>query len=143
MERRASLTAEMTELVLPSRIAAINDAASATAEWIKGLGLDADAAFGVDLAVREAITNAVIHGNREDEGKAVEVRLESTPGAIEITIRDNGEGFDAESVPDPTDRQNILKTSGRGILFMRTFMDEVEWSRHPEGGTVVRLMKKR
>lgn len=143
MERRASLTAEMTELVLPSRIAAINDAASATAEWIRSLGLNDDAAFGVDLAVREAVTNAVVHGNRQDEAKAVEVSLKSTPGAIEITVRDNGDGFDAESVPDPTDRENILKTSGRGILFMRTFMDEVEWSRHPEGGTVVRLIKKR
>ena len=134
---------KMTELVLPSRIAAINDAAAATAEWIKSLGLDDDVAFGVDLAVREAVTNAVLHGNRQDEAKAVEVSLRSLPGAIEITVRDCGEGFDTESVPDPTDRQNILKTNGRGILFMRTFMDEVEWSRHPEGGTVVRLMKKR
>lgn len=140
---RASLTEEMTELVLPSRIEAINDAASATAEFVKRLGLNDDAAFGVDLAVREAVTNAVLHGNRQDEAKAVEVSLKSLPGAIEITVRDSGKGFDTESVPDPTDSQNILKPNGRGLLFMRTFMDEVEWSRHPAGGTVVRLIKKR
>jgi serine/threonine-protein kinase RsbW len=133
----------MTELVLPSRIEAIQDAASAAAEFVKRLGLGEDAAYGVDMAVREAVTNAVLHGNRQDEAKAVEISFKSLPGAIEITVRDRGEGFDTRNVPDPTVPQNILKTSGRGILFIRTFMDEVEWSRHPEGGTVVRMTKKR
>ncbi len=95
------------------------------------------------MAVREAVTNAVMHGNRQDEAKTVEVSLKSLPGAIEITVRDQGKGFDTESVPDPTDPQNLLKTSGRGILFIRTFMDEVEWSRHPQGGTVIRMTKKK
>ena len=137
------MTEEMTELVLPSRIEAIQDAASAAAEFVKRLGLGADAAYGVDMAVREAVTNAVLHGNRQDEAKAVEISFKSLPGAIEITVRDRGEGFDTRNVPDPTDPQNLLKASGRGILFIRTFMDEVEWSRHPEGGTVVRMRKKR
>ena len=137
------MTEETTELVLPSRVEAINHAASAAAEFIKRTGLGEDAAFGVDMAVREAVTNAVLHGNGQDEAKAVEVGFKSLPSAIEITVRDQGAGFDPESVPDPTDPQNIMKTSGRGILFMRTFMDEIEWSRHPEGGTVVRMTKKR
>ena len=117
-------------------------AASAAAEFVRRLGLGQDAAFGVDMAVREAVTNAVLHGNHGDETKVVEVGFKSSARAIEITVRDEGKGFDPGSVPDPTDPQNILKTSGRGILFMRTFMDEVEWSRHPEGGTIVRMMKK-
>jgi serine/threonine-protein kinase RsbW len=133
----------MTELELPSRIEAVNLAASAAAEFVKRLGLGEDAAFGIDMAVREAVTNAVLHGNRQDEAKTVEIALKSLPGVIEITVRDRGEGFDPGSVPDPTDPQNIMKTSGRGILFMRTFMDEIEWSHHPEGGTVVRMTKKR
>jgi serine/threonine-protein kinase RsbW len=137
------LTEETTELVLPSRIEAVNMAASAAAEFVKRSALDEDAAFGVDMAVREAVTNAVLHGNRQDEAKAVEVGFKRLPSEIEITVRDEGEGFDPGSVPDPTDPQNILKTSGRGILFMRTFMDEIQWSRHPEGGTVVRMRKKR
>jgi serine/threonine-protein kinase RsbW len=137
------LTEETTELVLPSRIEAVNMAASAAAEFVKRSALGEDAAFGVDMAVREAVTNAVLHGNRQDEAKAVEVGFKRLPSEIEITVRDEGEGFDPGSVPDPTDPQNIMKTSGRGILFMRTFMDEIQWSRHPEGGTVVRMRKKR
>jgi serine/threonine-protein kinase RsbW len=137
------LTEETTELVLPSRIEAVNMAASAAAEFVKRSALGEDAAFGVDMAVREAVTNAVLHGNRQDEAKAVEVGFKRLPSEIEITVRDEGEGFDPESVPDPTQPQNIMKTSGRGILFMRTFMDEIQWSRHPEGGTVVRMRKKR
>jgi serine/threonine-protein kinase RsbW len=136
------LTEETTELRLPSRIEAVNDAASAAAEFVQRSGLSEDAVFGVDMAVREAVTNAVLHGNRQDEAKVVEVAFKSLPRVIEITVRDQGTGFDPQSVPDPTAPQNILKTSGRGILFMRTFMDEVEWSHHPEGGTLVRMIKR-
>jgi serine/threonine-protein kinase RsbW len=138
-----ALTEEMTELQFPSRIEAIQDAASAAAEFVNRLGFDEDAIFGIDMAVREAVTNAVLHGNRQDEKKPVEVSFKSSPEVIEIRVRDRGEGFDTGSVPDPTDPENLLKTNGRGMLFMRTFMDEVEWSRHPEGGTVVRMLKKR
>ena len=137
------MTEETTELVLPSRLEAINAAASAAADFVRRLGMSEDAAYGVDMAVREAVTNAVLHGNRRDESKTVEVSFRSTPGEIEITVRDQGQGFDPAMVPDPTDPQNLLKTSGRGLLFMRTFMDGLEWSRHPGGGTVVRMTKKR
>jgi serine/threonine-protein kinase RsbW len=137
------LTEETTELALPSRIEAIEEATLAAKEFAKRSGLGDDAAYGIDMAVREAVTNAVLHGNRRDYAKTVEIGFKRLPGAIEITVRDQGEGFDAGSVPDPTDPQNIMKTSGRGILFMRNFMDEVQWSRHPDGGTVVRMTKKR
>ncbi len=137
------MTEETTELVLPSRLEAISLAAEAAADFVRRLGLGEDAAYGVDMAVREAVTNAVLHGNRRDESKAVEVSFRSTPGEIEITVRDQGRGFDPARVPDPTDPQNLLKTSGRGLLFMRTFMDGIEWSRHPDGGAVVRMTKRR
>jgi serine/threonine-protein kinase RsbW len=138
-----SVTEETTELVLPSRIEAINDAATTAAEVLKRLGLDDEAAYGIDMAVREAVTNAVLHGNQQDEAKTVELVFRSTAEMLEITVRDRGEGFDPASIPDPTAEQNLLKASGRGVLFMRNFMDTVEWSRHPEGGTVVRMTRKR
>jgi serine/threonine-protein kinase RsbW len=134
---------ETTELILPSRVEAVAEAAAAAARVVSRAGFDDEAAFGVDMAVREAVTNAVLHGNRQDETKSVEVAFTVTPEALEIRVRDRGAGFDPESVPDPTDAQNVLKTSGRGIFFMRTFMDEVSWSHHPEGGTVVKMTKKR
>jgi serine/threonine-protein kinase RsbW len=137
------VTEETTELELESRIESIARAAEAAAQVVRRLGLDDQAAFGVDMAVREAVTNAVLHGNRQDETKKVNVIFRGSPAGLEITVRDRGVGFDLSSVPDPTDPQNLLKASGRGILFMRTFMDDVEYSRHPEGGTLVRMMKKR
>lgn len=94
------------------------------------------------MAVREAITNAIVHGNREDEAKAVEVTFNCLEHALEIEVKDQGKGFDPKDVPDPTDPANILKTSGRGIFLMRSFMDEVRWLMRPEGGTTVRMVKK-
>ena len=95
------------------------------------------------MAVRESVTNAVLHGNREDESKPVEVGFHNSAAGLRITVRDRGQGFDPAGVADPTDPQNILKASGRGILFMRTFMDDVRWERHPQGGMVVEMLKKK
>jgi len=137
------VTEETTELELVSRIESIAQAADVAAQIVRRLKLGDEAAFGVDMAVREAVTNAVLHGNRKDETKKVEVKFRGSPEMLEITVRDRGTGFNLDNVPDPTDPQNLLKASGRGILFMRTFMDEVEYSRHPEGGTVVRMLKRK
>jgi serine/threonine-protein kinase RsbW len=131
-----------TELVLPSRIESIDKAATAAAEFLNQLGLGDEFAFGVDMAVREAVTNAVIHGNKQDEAKDVFVTFSYAAKLLEVRIRDTGHGFDPEKVADPTDPANLLKASGRGILFMRTFMDEVEWLEHDEGGTLVRMTKR-
>jgi serine/threonine-protein kinase RsbW len=136
------VTEQTTRLVLPSHIEAVADAAAAVTELVKSCGLDEQVAFGVDMAVREAVTNAVVHGNQEDESKSVEVIFGCGENALEIEIRDQGEGFDPATVPDPTEPANLLKTSGRGIFLMRTFMDEVDWFMRPDGGTTVRLVKK-
>ncbi|MGB8510729.1 MAG: ATP-binding protein [Pyrinomonadaceae bacterium] len=134
---------ETTELTLPSRIDSIAEAASSAAQVAGRAGFAEDALFGIDMAVREAVTNAVVHGNRLDESKAVKIGFNHSGAELVITVRDCGEGFDSSSVADPTAEQNLLKTSGRGILFMRTFMDDVQWERHPAGGTVVRMTKRR
>jgi serine/threonine-protein kinase RsbW len=137
------LTVETTELSLPSRIETVATAAAAVAEFVGRSGVSDDAAFGIDMAVREAVTNAVLHGNRQDENKTVDLVLKSSPDAVEISVHDQGPGFNPEKVPDPTASENLLKTSGRGIFFMRTFMDEVDWLIRPEGGTTVRMLKRR
>lgn len=94
------------------------------------------------MAVREAVTNAVVHGNKLDSDKLVEIKLRNTPQTFEITVHDRGNGFNPNDVPDPTKEENILRTSGRGIFFMRNFMDAVDWSADPNGGTRVHMIKK-
>ena len=128
---------------MPSHIETVATAAAAVAEFVGRSGISDDAAFGIDMAVREAVTNAVLHGNNEDENKTVAVTIKSSPDAVEISVHDQGPGFNPEEVPDPTADENILKASGRGIFFMRSFMDEVNWLIRPEGGTTVRMVKRR
>lgn len=136
------MTEQTTRLVLPSHIEAVAEAAAAAADFVRRCGVGDDAAFGVDMAIREAVTNAVVHGNKQDESKEVEVTFSSSPQSLEIEVRDHGNGFDPKSVPDPTDPENIMKTSGRGIFLIHNFMDEVQWSSRPDGGTTLRMIKK-
>ena len=131
-----------TELKFPSRIETVGEAAAAVSDFMNRLGIAEDVAFGVDMAVREAVTNAVVHGNKLDDAKVVELKLRNTPAVLEITVQDQGTGFNPNDVPDPTKDENLLKTSGRGIFFMHNFMDEVDWVADPKGGTRVRMIKK-
>ena len=136
------MTDQTTRLVLPSHIEAVADAAAAGTDFIRNCGVSEEVSFGIEMALREAVTNAMVHGNQEDESKSVEVIFNCHDNELEIEVRDQGEGFDPAKVPDPTNAENLLKTSGRGIFLMRTFMDEVEWLNRPEGGTAVRMMKR-
>jgi serine/threonine-protein kinase RsbW len=109
-------------------------------------GLDDDATHWVSVAVRESVINAIKHGNREDFGKHVIVefilRPRRTPDEFVVSVLDEGEGFDPEDIANPLDPENVLKSSGRGIFFMRSFMDDVSIARRPEGGMSVRMSKK-
>src|SRR4051794_9338354 len=119
---RLSVTEQTTRLVLPSQIEAVADAAAAVTGFIRDCGAPDTATFGIEMAVREAVTNAMVHGNQEDEAKSVEVVFNCQGNELEIEVRDQGKGFEPDDVPDPTDPANLLKTSGRGIFLMRTFM---------------------
>ena len=136
------MTQETTELRFASRIEAVAEAAAALSEFMNRVGISEDVAFGIDMAVREAVTNAVLHGNKLDSAKIAEVDLKKSSEGLEINVRDQGRGFNPNDVADPTKDENIMKTSGRGIFFMRNFMDQVEWTVNPGGGTTVRMIKK-
>ena len=133
---------ETKELRLASRIESVDEAALEAADFAKKVGLGDEALFGVDLAVRESVANAVKHGNKFDDTKKVEIIFSYSAAGLDITVRDFGNGFDLEEIPDPTNPENLLKANGRGILFMRTCMDEVEWHCAPDGGLVVKMSKK-
>ncbi len=134
---------EKTEINIPSRLESIDKAVIETINFAQRAGFSEEAAYAIDMAVRESVANAVKHGNKLDETKLVEIRLRNLSEGLEIMIRDFGEGFAVEEVPDPTNPENLMKADGRGILFMKTFMDEVEWSNHAEGGMIVKMLKKK
>ena len=110
------------------------------------LGFDAEARHWVGMAVREAVINAIKHGNNCDVRKHVFIeftsRPEVSPAELMVRVRDQGNGFDPKTVPDPLAPENVLKSSGRGIFFMRTFMDDVSIERTHEGGMEVRMTKR-
>lgn len=109
-------------------------------------GLEEDAMHWVGVSVRESVINAIKHGNREDRRKHVGVEFLLSPRArpehFVVEVTDEGEGFDPEVVANPLKAENVLKASGRGIFFMRSFMDDVTMARRPQGGMVVRMSKK-
>jgi len=109
-------------------------------------GLDEDAVHWVSVSVRESVINAIKHGNREDRRKHVVVEFvlapRSEPREFVVQVLDEGEGFDPDEVANPLDPENVLKSSGRGIFFMRNFMDDVSIARRPEGGMAIRMSKK-
>src|SRR5688500_13128118 len=125
------VTQETTELRFASRIEAVAEAAAAVSEFLNRVGISDEVAFGIDMAVREAVTNAVLHGNKLDSAKIAEVDLKKTSELLEINVSDQGKGFNPAEVADPTKPENLLKTSGRGIFFMRNFMAEVDWTVSP------------
>ena len=110
------------------------------------LGLDEDAQHYVGVAVRECVINAIRHGNRNDLDKRVFVEFAtattSTGVELAIRVRDQGEGFDPESIADPLAPENLLKSSGRGIFLIRSFMDDVQLRPAAEGGMEVQMVKR-
>ncbi|MDM7923740.1 MAG: ATP-binding protein [Pyrinomonadaceae bacterium] len=133
---------EVKELSLPSRIESVDEAAVKAEEFARANGYGDEHLSAIDLAVRESVANAVKHGNKFDDAKSVEVTFESSTEGFAVTVRDYGTGFAVEEIPDPTDPANLLNASGRGILFMRSFMDIVEWENANGGGTRVKMVKR-
>jgi serine/threonine-protein kinase RsbW len=133
---------EKKEISLPSRIESVDEAAVEAEKFVRSLGYQDDIVSAVDLAVRESVANAVKHGNAFDESKQVEISFLDSPAELEIIVKDFGVGFDPDEIPDPTDPANLLKATGRGLLFMRSFMDEVSWRRNKRGGMAVVMKKK-
>jgi serine/threonine-protein kinase RsbW len=109
-------------------------------------GLDEDSLHWVSVAVRESVVNAIKHGNKNDETKRVVVEFTPVPldepEELVIRVEDEGDGFDPEEVADPLAPENILKSSGRGIFLIRSFMDDVQLQRGKERGMQVRMVKK-
>lgn len=102
-----------------------------------------DEIYWLTIAAREAIANAIKHGNNQDPTKHVHVELDLADDKFIMRVSDEGEGFDVKSVPDPLAPENLLKEKGRGIYYIRSFMDEVRFDSEPGRGTTVTMVKSR
>ncbi|HXO22348.1 MAG TPA: ATP-binding protein [Thermoanaerobaculia bacterium] len=109
---------------------------------LERLGLDGEARHWVDIAVREAVANAIKHGNSQDPEKKVRVDAGVDGGELVIRVEDEGTGFDPAQLDDPLAPENLLRPNGRGIFYMKSFMDDIHYGPRPGGGTVVTLRKR-
>lgn len=106
-------------------------------------GLDEETSSALLIAVMEAGTNAIQHGNVFADDKTVTFEFRVSAGDVHVRVNDYGRGFDPSKVPDPTDPSNLLDPHGRGLYLMRTLMDEVKFDTRTDHGTTVRLRKTR
>ena len=132
-------------LEIHSTIEALDLVQAVTEHIARQLGFDDEALHWTAMAVRESAVNAITHGNAGDPAKRVfidySVSYEPDPPDFIVTVRDQGPGFDPETIKNPLTPENMLNTSGRGIFLIRQFMDGVSMRRAPQGGMEVRMTK--
>jgi serine/threonine-protein kinase RsbW len=126
---------------MESTLESVNKAEDMADQIALQAGFDEETRGGISMAVREAMINAVLHGNAYDPAKRVNLTFERKGRELIVTITDEGKGFLPEEVPDPLAPENLLKQSGRGIFLMRAFMDEVRF-RKPNSGTEITMIKR-
>ena len=136
------MTDRQLHLTFGSRFENIELVQTAIDEAVAERGADDDARHWIGLAVREAVANAIKHGNKQDAEKRVDVELTFADGYVDIVVTDQGTGFEPEKVRDPLAPENLFKTNGRGIFYMKRFMDDVSYAAGPAGGTIVTLRKR-
>ena len=134
------MTADRVSYTLDSTLETVNNAEQKAGLAAAEAGFADEEIMKISMAVREAAVNAVLHGNAYDPNKKVTLAFERTPHDLVIIIRDQGKGLDVGKIPDPLAPENLLKTSGRGIFLIRSFMDVVEI--HPsQTGTELKMIK--
>jgi len=129
------------ELVLASDFGVLDRVDELAVRYGRLAGFDDGPLMEIAIAVVEAVTNAIVHGNKCDESKTVRMRIEWEPGMFALTVHDEGEGFDLACVMDPTEPDRCMETSGRGIYIMRQVMDTVDYEMGEGSGTTLRLTK--
>jgi serine/threonine-protein kinase RsbW len=111
--------------------------------FAKDIGIEEEKMNGLLLSVTEATTNAIIHGNKCNLDKKVTIDVSVNGEKVIIKVRDQGRGFDPSKVPDPTEPQNLLKDSGRGVYLMKVYMDDLKYNVTPDGTETVLILKYR
>jgi len=129
-------------LQLASRFENIEVAERALLELCRQVSCGGDEEYWLVSALREVLANAIRHGNHGDPERLVTVEYTVEDGSFIVTVEDRGEGFDPAGVPDPTAPENLLRPGGRGIFYMRQFMDSVTFDQARGGGTLVTMVRR-
>jgi serine/threonine-protein kinase RsbW len=132
----------LVEVKLESNLKNVEVADEISRRVMATAGFGEDECEQIEMAIHESLINAIWHGNKNDESKEVWMRYQIHADRLEVRIRDQGEGFDLETVPDPLQQENLLRISGRGIFLIRSFMDEFRVERPAGGGTEVVMIKR-
>ncbi len=130
-------------VVVSSTPSAVVDVFNQIQPGLQSSGFSEEDIFAIHLAIEEAFINAVKHGNKMEASKAVKIDYTIEPDKIEITMTDEGEGFDPEVIPDPRYGDNLYKPAGRGMLLMRSFMDVLEYNKKGNSLRMIRYREKR
>jgi len=129
--------------VIPSTLQALDEVIETLMILAREMKCDSRRLEEVELALREALANAVIHGNRQDPDKNIVVRCFCQPDrGMLLIVEDEGMGFNPSQVPNPTHAECLLQTHGRGLFLMKRLMDHVRISRRGRRGTRVTLLKR-
>ena len=135
---------ESIYLVLDSDRSEVHKIEKLLNEANEKIGLESERMINFQIAVSEAVVNAIVHGNKENPGKKVHIILNSEGDSVEIKVRDEGGGFDIGDLPDPTNDENIMKESGRGIYIIRSLVDEFGFDSTDKGTEVaMKIYKKK
>ena len=132
---------ETVERFLDSTLESVDSAEEIALAVAERAGFDEDDLMKIGMAVRESMVNAVVHGNRYNAHKKVRFSVTHNAARLTVRIADEGEGFDFAKLPDPLAADNLMRTSGRGIFLIRSFMDEFQMRHLEPGGTEVTLVK--
>jgi serine/threonine-protein kinase RsbW len=131
----------VVDMYLESTLASVDGADDMVLKAAEEAGLPEEELHKISMAVRETMVNAVVHGNRYNAHKRVHLEISRAADHLAIIVADEGDGFDLASLPDPLADENLLHQSGRGLLLVRAFVDEVQIRRLTPTGTEVRLVK--
>ena len=139
-EEQSSATKTL-DILLDSTLDSVDSAESLVLNLAREIGFVEDDLHDLGMAVREAMVNAVVHGNRYNLNKKVHLSVAKEADRLSVRITDEGEGFEHSGLPDPLAEENLLRQSGRGLLLIQAFVDEFHMGRVPPLGTEVKMVK--
>lgn len=146
-ERRAKLTQagkivqKDNQIEIPSTLDYLPKVDEFVEKKLRKWGVKRDQIADIAISVSEVVTNAVVHGNKNDLGKKVRISMRVDASSVEVTVEDEGKSFDPVCVESPVDEKNLLKKAGRGIFIVKALMDKVDYFCEADKGTIVKMVK--